>query len=310
MAGGTVRRMPRFVLGRRLVRPLVRRLLPGAPLGGLIGAATSELVVAGSDGAPVAVTDQGQGRAILLLHAGSTNRSSWEGVAAALAGRFRVLRFDRWTYRTDKPPRAAAGAATMAAEVADVLAVAAAVEGPLLLVGHSSGAVVALQSALAAPSRFAGLLLYEPPLAVTEPLGGDALRRARAALDAGDPDRAIAVHLREIVQMPRLAVAAMRLVPPVRTVLRGDAAAQIADDEAIESLGVGLSRYARLDLPVLLLGGARSPAHLRERLDVLAAVLPHLEGVVILPRQGHQANLRAPAAVAEVIASFADRVLT
>src|SRR4029450_4729299 len=117
MAGGTVRRMPRFVLGRRLIRPLVRRLLPGAPMGGRPGAATSELVVAGSDGAPVPVTDQGQGRAILLLHAGSTNRSSWEGVAAALSGRFRVLRFDRWPYRTDTPPRAAAGAATMAAEV-------------------------------------------------------------------------------------------------------------------------------------------------------------------------------------------------
>src|SRR5258705_180648 len=125
------------------------------------------------------------------------------------------------------------------------------------------------EAALAAPSRSAGLLLYEPPLAVTEPFGGAALRRARAALDAGDPDRAIAIHTRDIVGSPVALVALMRFVPPIRNTMRRFASSQIADDEAIESLGVGLDRYAALDLPVLLLGGERSPAHLRARLDAL-----------------------------------------
>jgi pimeloyl-ACP methyl ester carboxylesterase len=197
----------------------------------------------------------------------------------------------------------------MAAEVADVLAVAAAAAGERpLLVGHSSGAVVALESALAGPSALRGLVLYEPPVAVDRPLGGEPLRRARAALDAGDPDRAITIHMREIAAVPRLMVAAMRRVPPAWRTVRGHAAAQITDDEAIESLGVGLDRYARLDLPVLLLGGTRSPAHMRPRLDALAAVLPRLEEVVILEGQGHMANLGAPAEVARVIAAFADRL--
>ena len=145
-------------------------------------------------------------------------------------------------------------------------------------------------------------------MAVDEPLGGEALRRARAALDAGDPDRAITIHMREIVGAGRLGIAAMRRVPPVWQVVRDHAAAQITDDEAIESLGVGLGRYARLDLPVLLLGGDRSPAHMRERLDALAAVLPRLDEVVVLEGQGHMANLRAPGEVAGVIAAFADRL--
>jgi pimeloyl-ACP methyl ester carboxylesterase len=179
----------------------------------------------------------------------------------------------------------------MAAEVRDVLAVADAVAGPLLLVvGHSSGAVVALQSALAAPSRFAGLV------------------RARAALDSGEPGRAIAIHLREIVGMSRLAVAGVRRVPPIWQVVRGYAAAQITDDEAIESLGVGLDRYASLDLPVLLLGGERSPAFLRVGLEALAAVLPRPDPLVVLAGQGHMANLRAPGEVARAVASFAGRV--
>ncbi|MFL6225481.1 MAG: alpha/beta fold hydrolase [Actinomycetes bacterium] len=219
---------------RRLLRPLVRRLLPGAPVGGGAAAAGREVLVAGADGQPIPVTEQGRGPAVLLLHAGSADRSSWAGVAAALAGRFRVVR--------------------------------------------------------------------------VEPLGGEALRRARAALDAGDPDRAITIHMREIVGAGRLAVAAMRRVPPIWQVVRGHAPAQITDDEAIESLGVGLDRYARLCLPVLLLGGGRSPAHLRERLDALAAVLPRLDSVVVLDGQGHLATLRAPGEVARVIAAFADRL--
>jgi pimeloyl-ACP methyl ester carboxylesterase len=54
--------------------------------------------------------------------------------------------------------------------------------------------------------------------------------------------------------------------------------------------------------------GGRSPAHLRRRLDALAAVLPRAGGVVILDGQGHLATLRAPGEVAEVIAAFADRL--
>jgi pimeloyl-ACP methyl ester carboxylesterase len=298
--------MPGYVFRRRVLRPVVRRFLPGVPVGGGSAVPARELSMPGADGAPFTVTDAGQGPAILLVHAGSASGSSWSGVGAALSGRFRTLRFDRLTYRHDPP---LTGADAMAGEVADVLAIASAVEGPLLLAGHSSGAVVALQSALAAPSRFAGMLLYEPPVAVTGPVGGEALRRARAALDAGDPDRAMVIHTRDIVGSPPLAVAVMRLLPPVRHAMRRYAAGQIADDEALESLGVGLDRYSGLDLPVLLLGGARSPANLRTRLDALAGVLPRLDSVVIMAKQGHLATLRAPGKVAAVIASFADRVL-
>jgi pimeloyl-ACP methyl ester carboxylesterase len=63
-----------------------------------------------------------------------------------------------------------------------------------------------------------------------------------------------------------------------------------------------------MDVPALLLGGARSPRHLRDRLDALAEVLPHVHSVVILTGHGHRANLRAPAKVAEVIARFADSI--
>ena len=73
--------------------------------------------------------------------------------------------------------------------------------------------------------------------------------------------------------------------------------------------GVGIERYARLGVPALLLGGARSPEHLRVRLGKLAAVLPDVRSVVILSRQGHIASDRAPAKVASIVESFADAVM-
>jgi pimeloyl-ACP methyl ester carboxylesterase len=289
--------VPRYAFRQLVLRPIVRRLAPGAML-----AEAGRRFAVGD----VVVTEWGAGPAILLVHAGGSTGAAWNGVAPVLAEGFRVLVYDRPTYRRKPPLR---GAEAMAAEVADLLAVADAVEGPLLVVGHSSGAVVALQAALAAPARFAGLLLYEPPLAVDRPLGGEALGRARAALDRGDPHEAMVIHVRDIVGAGRFAVLAFRFLPVVGRALVEHAEGQVADDEALRSLGVGVERYAAVDVPVLLLAGERSPAHLRAALDALAAVLPRLDSVVVLPGQGHLATVRAPDRVADVIAGFAGRVL-
>jgi pimeloyl-ACP methyl ester carboxylesterase len=193
-------------------------------------------------------------------------------------------------------------------EVADVLAATALAVRPPLLVGHSSGAVVALEAALAAPSRFAGMVLYEPPVAVTSPLGGDALVRARAALDAGKPGQAMKIHLREIVEAPGYLVTLLPVIRPLWRQVANYAPGQISDDMALESLGVGIDRYAGVDVPALLLGGTRSPVHLRLRLDALAGVLPQLHSVVILKGQGHLANARAPGKVSRIIETFAGTV--
>ncbi|TXJ74900.1 alpha/beta hydrolase [Streptomyces lavendulae] len=259
-----------------------------------------------ADGTRLVATDRGKGPAIIIVHGGASTATSWEFVAAQLADEYRVLCLERRGYGvSDRGP----SPHSIAAETEDVAALAATVGEPVLLVGHSSGAVVALEAALAAPRACAGLLLYEPPVAVDRPLGGEALRLARAQLDEGKPEQAMATHLQRIVGMSRRSVLLMRTLPPFRQILGMQAEAQIRDDEAIEALGVGLDRYASLDVPVLLLGGERSPAHLRARLDALAKVLPRVHTTVIMPRQGHMANFRAPGEVANVVAGFAADVL-
>jgi pimeloyl-ACP methyl ester carboxylesterase len=284
-------------IGRRFLRALVRRIMPGAP----VGAQGASPPVTERDAGGVPFVEQGSsGRSILIVHGGSGDVTSWAGVADRLAPRFRVARFTRHTYR--------GLAGGMADEVGDLLTVADALPGPLVVVGHSSGAVVVLQAALAAPQRFAGMVLYEPPLAVDEPIGGEALVRARRALDAGHPAQAIRIHLGDIVRMPRAAVAFLTWFPPARAAMTRYAAEQIADDEALESLAVGLDRYAAVAARTLLLTGTKSPDHLRQRTAALAQTLPNVDAIVPLAGQGHSANLRAPAAVTAAIADFVDRL--
>jgi len=102
--------------------------------------------VTSADGFRIPVTEQGHGRPILIVHGGGGTSAAWAGAARHLVARFRVLRFDRRTYSV---PGGVEPSATMENEVSDVLAVAAAAGEPVVLAGHSSGAVVALEAALA-----------------------------------------------------------------------------------------------------------------------------------------------------------------
>lgn len=255
-----------------------------------------------ADGTSVQAYDEGTGPVVLVLHPGLDDGSSWRKVAARLAGTSRMLRVHRRQYRLD----VAGLPCTIAQEVADVLAVVHAVGAPVLIVGHSSGGIVALEALVASPSSFTAAVLYEPPVVLDEPLGGVALERASAALAAGRPGRAFAIFMRHVVRLPGwvswLVGAVVAVVPRYRRLVPG----QIADNRAIDELGNRLTAYAAIATPTVLLSGDRSPAHLIARIDALAAALPNAERVT-LPGRDHSAHLKAPDEVARVIADVMRR---
>ena len=78
--------------------------------------------------------------------------------------------------------------------------------------------------------------------------------------------------------------------------------------EEIDDLGVRLDEYAKIDLPVRLASGSRSPDHLEERIDVLVDRMPRAEKVV-LDRQSHGAHLTAPDVLAAIAKDLATQVL-
>jgi pimeloyl-ACP methyl ester carboxylesterase len=253
-----------------------------------------------ADGTDVRALDSGQGPAILVVHPGMDDGSSWQKVAAVLAGQFRVLTLLRRQYRLDITSGVPA---SIAEEVADIKALAQWVGKPMLIVGHSSGAVVALEALSALPTSFIGGVLYEPPLRTDGPVGGVALLSAKAAIAAGKPGKAMQIFTRDMVGLPAWQAGIIRVFVATSPRMRRLAPRQMDDNTALEQLGHRLDLYKEIKTPILLIGGDKSPGHLGRRLDVLARTLPLAERHV-LRGQGHSANLRAPGELARAITEF------
>jgi len=103
----------------------------------------------------------GTGPTVALLHAGVCDRRSWREVGARLAAAsWNVVAYDRRGFG-DVPP-----AAVDFRHADDLLAVLDAVSpgAPAWLVGSSMGGGVALDAALQAPDRIAGLVLIAPTI--------------------------------------------------------------------------------------------------------------------------------------------------
>ncbi len=265
----------------------------------------TELRAASFDGTGITALDEGEGPTLLVVHPGGGDATSWDQVSRQLRDRFRVVRVRRRIY---VPGAHLAPTHSMAVEAADVLAVAALLDRPVLLVGHSSGAVAALEAELrAAPGTFAGLVVYEPPVPTRALVAGEAGRRARLAFEEQDPEEAMKIHLRDIVQLPTGMVDLIFRGKLGRQRVVAYAAAQLTDNQAIDGIGVGTARFAALGIPTTLIEGDRSPVRLRERVADLAAVLPDAR-VVTLPGQGHFAHLTGPEALADAIREAADRI--
>jgi pimeloyl-ACP methyl ester carboxylesterase len=254
------------------------------------------------DPAGVVYADEGRGPVVLVVHGGLSDESAWAKVAAELTPSFRVVRIRRRLYRTELP---ADPVTDFAREVDDLQALVADIGEPAVIVGHSSGAIVALETLVRDSAPFRGGVVYEPPLVLDELIGGaSGVADARAALDRGRPGAALRIFITRMVGMPR---AVGWLMPPMvrmNAEIRSFVPRQIDDTEAINLLGNRLDAYSSISLPVLLLTGARTPAHLRERTDRLAAVLPAARPLAVMPKQGHGASDRAPAEVAGLIRNF------
>jgi pimeloyl-ACP methyl ester carboxylesterase len=231
------------------------------------------ITVTSVDGTDIRAFDEGHGPVILVVHPGLDDGRSWGRVAIRLSRRFRVVRIQRRQYRLDL-----AAPCSIALEAADVVALAKAVGEPMLLVGHSSGGVVALEALVASPASFAGAVLYEPPVVTGPALRGAAVKQMQAAVTAGSPR------------------------------LRALAPRQVNDLKAIDRLGLRLDAYASINVPAALIGGGRSPSHLGALLDTLASTMPCAEKVV-LPRIGPDAHVRSPDGLARVIETLANKVL-
>lgn len=243
--------------------------------------------VTSQDGTTIGYRRFGQGPGLIAVHGGLQAAQNFTRLAAALAGSFTVYVPDRRGRGLSGPPGSRYG---LAAECADIAALVQAT-GASCLFGLSSGALIALQAALAQPA-IRRVAAYEPPLLAGQPAPMDwvaryerelAQHRLAAALVTASRGTGTAPPL--LRSLPRfaaqaLAAAALRQQAGAGEVpLRALVPTMRCDIQLVgESRGT-LPDFGSLSAEVLLLGGSRSPAYLRAALAALSGVLPHARQV-------------------------------
>jgi pimeloyl-ACP methyl ester carboxylesterase len=250
-----------------------------------------------TDGTSIGFSRIGTGPAVVIVHESLATGESWRQVAELLAGTFTCFVLNR-------RGRASSGDApdySIEREYEDIQAALEMAGEDASLVAHSFGAVCALGAALRTPAK--KMVLYEPPLPVGGTVAGPYLPDYRAAIEACDPDKALEIGYTHFASVPASKVQMMRETPEW-VEARPLAHTWTREVEAVERHGPSLERYRSLRVPTLLLLGTLSAPHpLKDTTEALARTLPDAR-IVELPGQGHLANWRAPALVAERIREF------
>jgi pimeloyl-ACP methyl ester carboxylesterase len=134
-----------------------------------------------SDGARLHMREAGPEAAprILLIHGASSNLLElWGPLADELATEFRVVAYDRPGLGHSTRPRRAAHTLASQARLAARVLESAGDDAPVIVVGHSLGAGIALRLALDHPGRIEGLVLIAP---ASHPFPGKPAWWARAS---------------------------------------------------------------------------------------------------------------------------------
>jgi pimeloyl-ACP methyl ester carboxylesterase len=111
----------------------------------------------------VEYTEAGAGPAIILLHSSASGLRQWRRLMDDLKGRYRLLAVNLFGYGTTSvwPGRRTQ---TLADQAGLAVAVADRVDEPVILIGHSLGGAVALETALQLGSRLRAVAVFEPIL--------------------------------------------------------------------------------------------------------------------------------------------------
>ncbi|GAA2611784.1 alpha/beta hydrolase [Paractinoplanes durhamensis] len=176
--------------------------------------------------------------------------------------------------------------------------------GSRQIFGHSYGGLVALHVALR--TDLDRVIAYEPAVSIDGSLPTAWLPRYEQLLAEGRDARAMVYYLHALGFMPSGPVVTAAVWAMQRFTAEGRAIREVLPTvvrelivaREMESDG---GRYATITSPVLLLGGGRSPAYIKEGMPLILATIPNAK-LIVTPEFDHNApDLGDPAAVAELI---------
>jgi pimeloyl-ACP methyl ester carboxylesterase len=272
----------------------------------------AELALVDVNGYPLAYQDAGAGPAIVLLHGSLTDYRSWTAQVPALSKQFRVLAPSLRHYYPE--PWDGRGDDFSIAQHADDVAafVARLAVGRVHLLGHSRGGAVALTVARRYPQLVATLVLADPrglESLLPDTAGNREmefqLRNHFATLQrnlaAGDVDRAA----REFVDALGGAGAWERRPANQRQIFLDNLATAV---DTGEFPVIRCADVDRLDFPMLLITGERSPQRYPAMFAALRACRPSIPAPVTIPAAAHAMHRENPERFNAEVLAFLARV--
>ena len=252
------------------------------------------------------------GSPLVLLHGLASSSRYWLPAAPALGRRHRLYIPDLLGFGRSPKPFAAGYTPAEHVSALEASLRVAAVAGPLALLGHSAGSLIALQYASARPEGVRGLVLMALPVIGCLPWGHRAdgsagrLHRFVAHTDRGARVATLAIRLAGPLGR-RLAPRVQRDVPPdaARDALAVTAASYW---RTLENVVYGMEAAALLDrigAPTLLIHGEHDRTAPLEPVAALAATRPHLR-LCVVPGAGHNPLISHERLVVEAIERFLD----
>lgn len=233
--------------------------------------------VTSADGTAIAYEIFGEGQPAVLLIGGAFNdrRSPiGEPLARLLAARgFRAAAYDR-RGRGDSGD----APSTVAREIEDIVAVIGALGGRACVFGHSSGAALALEAAIAG-APIEKVAAYEPPYSADADADAASLACAHkldALIATGRNDEAAAFFM-GFTGMPHDLIAGMKHAPmwpglvKIAPTLPNDIAALRHGGDSYAPV----ARLAALHIPVCAMAGGESPAFMLQAGQQIAAAAPN-----------------------------------
>ncbi|CAG0970273.1 Proline iminopeptidase [Anaerolineales bacterium] len=247
----------------------------------------------------IAFKKTGTGTPLVMVHGTNGSHAHWNLCLPQLNQQFTV-------YAMERRGRGESGDASeysIEREFEDVTALAASINSPVDILGHSFGAACVLGAAQRIPN-LRRMILYEPPMLQEQqsPQRAALLDRMEEMLVKGEHEQVVVTLLRDMMNVPQAMIDRVKALP--------NWSDQVASTHTIprelrqsHCYAPDLTALKQIKIPVLFMLGSNSPAFFRQTTETLQTHLPNSQ-VVVLEGQQHSAMLTAPELFANEIIRF------